>query len=62
MLKCIRLAISVNDSLKEDDGGASLVNRDPLGDGWILRMKPDNDDYRNDLLTAEDYRKYTGGE
>ncbi len=54
--------ISVNDSLKEDDGGASLVNRDPLGDGWILRMKPDNDDYRNDLLTAEDYRKYTGGE
>ena len=52
---------SVNASLNESEG-ASLINRDPLGAGWILTMKPDDENYRKDLLSPEDYRKYTGSE
>jgi len=50
--------VAVNESLR--DSGASLINRDPLGAGWILTMKPDNDNYRKDLLSDEDYKQYTG--
>ena len=51
----------VNESLNAHDG-ASLINQDPLGAGWILTMKPDDEGYKQDLLSPEDYRKYTGSE
>ncbi len=50
--------LTVNESLSGD--GASQINSDPLGDGWILTMKPDNEAYRARLLSAADYEKYTG--
>lgn len=32
-----------------------LVNQDPFGDGWIYRMKLDNEDDLGDLMSAEEY-------
>ena len=32
-----------------------LVNQDPYGDGWIYRMKLDNEDDLGDLMSAEEY-------
>jgi glycine cleavage system H protein len=34
-----------------------IVNKDPYGDGWIVKIKVDNQDEYNDLLSPEDYRK-----
>lgn len=34
-----------------------LVNKDPYGDGWIIKVKMDNADEYNELLTPEDYKK-----
>ncbi len=51
--------MDVNASLKESEG-ASLINRDPLGSGWILTMKPDSHQYSAELLTPDEYGKHTG--
>ncbi len=32
-----------------------LVNQDPYGDGWIMRLRLDNADEVEDLLDASDY-------
>jgi glycine cleavage system H protein len=32
-----------------------LVNQDPYGDGWIYRMKLDNEDDLAELMNAEEY-------
>ena len=34
-----------------------LVNKDPYGDGWIIKVKMDNADEYNELLAPEDYKK-----
>lgn len=33
----------------------ALVNRDPLGAGWLVKIKPSNPDEIAELLTAEQY-------
>ncbi len=33
-----------------------LINKDPYGEGWIIKMKLSNPDEVNDLLSAEDYK------
>jgi glycine cleavage system H protein len=33
------------------------VNQDPYGEGWIIKVKMENPDELNDLLSAEEYRK-----
>jgi len=33
-----------------------LVNSDPYGSGWIIKVEMSNDDELNDLLSAEEYR------
>lgn len=33
-----------------------LVNKDPYGEGWLIKIKPDNADDVNDLLDAEGYK------
>lgn len=33
-----------------------LVNSDPYGSGWIIKVEMSNDDELNELLTAEEYR------
>jgi glycine cleavage system H protein len=34
-----------------------LVNTDPYGQGWIIRLKVDNEEEVHELLTAVDYSK-----
>ena len=52
---------SVNDTLTDSEG-PSLINKDPLGKGWILTMKPDDITYRAELLSQADYLNHTEGE
>jgi glycine cleavage system H protein len=33
-----------------------LVNSDPYGDGWLFRLKPDDLDELNELLSADEYK------
>lgn len=33
-----------------------LVNKDPYGEGWLIKIRPDNADDVNDLLDAEAYK------
>ncbi|MCE2616257.1 glycine cleavage system protein GcvH [Phocaeicola oris] len=33
-----------------------LVNKDPYGDGWLIKIKPDNAAEINELLDAEAYK------
>jgi glycine cleavage system H protein len=37
-----------------------LVNNDPYGDGWMIRMKPDNPADLATLLAAKDYQEMVG--
>ena len=44
--------IAVNEDLEESP---ELVNSDPYGDGWMFRIKAEDDSEFNDLLDAEGY-------
>ena len=50
----------VNDALSAP-GGPLLVNNEPTGAGWILKMKPDNPDEMTGLLSPVDYEEYIRG-
>lgn len=41
------------------DGEPGLVNSDPYGDGWMIKLKLDGAD-RSGLLSADAYRKQIG--
>lgn len=34
-----------------------VVNKDPYGDGWIIKVKMNNADEYNELITPDDYKK-----
>mgnify|MGYP001409713062 CR=1 FL=1 len=34
-----------------------MVNQDPYGDGWMIKMKMTNPDELKDLMTADEYKK-----
>jgi glycine cleavage system H protein len=44
--------VAVNASLTDDPG---LVNQAPFGEGWMIRLKPDNADDVKRLMNHEDY-------
>jgi glycine cleavage system H protein len=48
---------AVNEALSSDPG---LVNRDPYGEGWMVKIKVDDPAQVSQLLSADDYRKKTG--
>lgn len=48
--------IEVNEELKDNP---EVINRDPYGGGWIVKIKIDNEDELNSLMTAEEYEKFT---
>ena len=51
--------VEVNERL---DAEPSLVNSDPYGDGWMIRLRvPGGVGAANDLLDAAAYRKLVGG-
>lgn len=49
--------VAVNAAL---DGDPAAVNRDPYGDGWMIRLRADNPADLDGLLTAEAYRAHIG--
>jgi glycine cleavage system H protein len=42
------------------DKEPALVNTDPYGDGWMIRVRLKNDGERKQLLSAADYEKLIG--
>lgn len=46
--------IEVNERLKDEPG---LINQDPYGEGWIVKIKLTNPDELNELLSSEEYKK-----
>ncbi|MDP7036828.1 MAG: glycine cleavage system protein GcvH [Candidatus Marinimicrobia bacterium] len=40
----------------ELDDNVELINSDPIGKGWLIKMELSNSDEISDLLSAEDYR------
>ncbi len=49
--------VEINDTL---DGDPALVNRDPYGDGWMIKLQVRSTDDVNRLLTAADYASHIG--
>ena len=39
----------------ELDDNVELINSDPIGKGWLIKMELSNPDETSDLLSAEDY-------
>ena len=50
--------VAVNDELAQT---ADLVNKDPHGKGWIVRLKIKDKKEIDGLLTANDYEKFLEG-
>jgi glycine cleavage system H protein len=46
----------VNGDLEDDP---ALVNSDPYGAGWLMRIRADDPDNASGLLTAEEYADLT---
>jgi glycine cleavage system H protein len=46
--------VEVNDQLNERPG---LVNEEPFGDGWMIRIKPSRPDEFQKLITHVDYER-----
>lgn len=49
--------VEVNDALERDP---ALVNRDPYGDGWMMKLKLRSPGELERLLTATDYAQHIG--
>jgi len=49
--------VAINDALEADPG---LVNRDPYGDGWMIKLRPSDPGSIDRLLKAADYRAHIG--
>lgn len=49
--------IEVNSAIEDD---AALVNKDPYGEGWIIKVKVSNPAEWDDLLTPEQYAELIG--
>lgn len=51
--------VEVNSALDEDP---ALVNSDPYGEGWMVRMRVSDPSELDALMNAEDYRGLVGGD
>ena len=47
--------IEVNVKVIED---ASIINKEPYGEGWIAKIKIDNKDELKNLMSAQEYSEY----
>ena len=50
--------IAINEAL---NGAPELVNSDPYGDGWMIRVRIDDPASADSLLDADAYRELTAG-
>ena len=48
--------IEINENL---DSSPDLVNSDPYSEGWIIKLKIDNNDEINELMNYDEYQKFT---
>jgi glycine cleavage system H protein len=51
--------VEINEALEDDP---ALVNTDPYGEGWMVRLRVDDATQLDELLSADDYRKLVGEE
>ena len=49
--------VEVNGRLDKEP---ALVNSDPYGDGWMIKLRMKNPGERDELLGPEEYRKHVG--
>lgn len=49
--------VDINSALERDP---ALVNRDPYGEGWMIKIQLRNPNELDGLLTAEDYATHIG--
>lgn len=49
--------VEMNENLEDSP---ELVNSDPYGEGWMVKIKMSNSGEVEDLLDAEDYQEITG--
>ena len=49
--------VEINTAL---DGDAGVVNRDPYGDGWMIKLRGNGADQLRDLMSARSYRSHIG--
>ena len=49
--------VEVNERLEENP---ELVNQDPYGEGWMIKVKLDDEEALKDLLSADEYKKIVG--
>ena len=50
--------VAANNFLTENPDNAAIVNKDPYGEGWMIRIRVADAAELTDLLDAEGYRKY----
>ncbi len=50
---------AVNEEL---ESAPELVNQDPYGDGWMIRIEPSDPDELAELMTAAEYESFVGEE
>ena len=48
----------MNENLEDNP---ELINDDPYGNGWIIKMKINDSSELNDLLSPEEYKELVGG-
>ncbi len=51
--------LEVNDDLPENP---EMVNEDPYGDGWMIKIEMNDPDELQDLMTAAEYEQYVAEE
>jgi glycine cleavage system H protein len=51
--------VEVNDDLPENP---EMLNEDPYGDGWIIKIEMNDPEELQDLMTASEYEEYVAEE
>ena len=51
--------VEINDKLEDEP---ELVNSDPFGKGWMIKLQPSDPGQWNDLLSSADYEKVAAEE
>jgi glycine cleavage system H protein len=54
------VVVEVN-TLLSTEQNCTVVNRDPLGEGWLIVIEMQDPDELKLLLAEEEYAAYTGG-
>ena len=50
--------VAVNETLRNEEN-CGIINKDPLGEGWIFRLAMSDPSELEDLMTEQEYSRYT---